>query len=155
VVRFVPKLRVYVFVVVADRELFIYKLLQINFFCSFTVFAAPSTDYCLMQEGDVCVLEDSAVGSSPRPRQWEPAAPPTELALFPRKLSSHFLFFDFCIIFMLDPDPNSDPEPETEAGTIMSPPRQKVAVTAIPAPQHCFYGLRAGQSCPHPPTLPG
>jgi hypothetical protein len=34
--------------------------------------------------------------------------------------------------------------------TVPSPPQQKVAVPAISGPQHCFYGLRAGQPCPHP-----
>jgi hypothetical protein len=39
-----------------------------------------------------------------------------EAALFPRKLSSHFLFFDFLTLlfhFMFDPDANPDQEPDT------------------------------------------
>ncbi len=74
-----------------------------------------------------------------------------EAALFPRRLSSHFHLFNFVFYFMLGPDP--EPETEAECITVPSQPRQKVAVTAIPGPQHCFYGLRAGQSCPSFPLL--
>jgi hypothetical protein len=52
---------------------------------------------------------------------------------------------------MLDMDP--EPEMKAECITVPSQPWQKVAVIAIPAPQHCFYGLRAahvyGALCNH------
>jgi hypothetical protein len=64
-----------------------------------------------------------------------------EAALFPRKLSFHL--FNFVFYFMLDPDP--EPETKAECITVPSPPRQKVAVTAIPAPQHCLLLTASGQ----------
>ncbi len=53
-----------------------------------------------------------------------------EAALFSRKSASSFLFFNFLLHFMLDPDPN--PVPEPECITIQVPLRQKVAVPAVP-----------------------
>jgi hypothetical protein len=61
-----------------------------------------------------------------------------EASLFPRKLASNFVFYEFFVLlFMLDPglDPVSEPDPEFI--TIPVPLRQKVAFPA-PVPQHCI-----------------
>jgi hypothetical protein len=55
-----------------------------------------------------------------------------EAALFLRNFASLLWFLYLVFHFMLDPDPNSVPEPEC----ITVPLRQKVAVPAIPVPQH-------------------
>jgi hypothetical protein len=55
-----------------------------------------------------------------------------EKTLFPGKLASRLKFLYRVFHFMLDPDPNSVPEPEC----ITVPVGQKVAVPAVPVPQY-------------------
>ncbi len=65
-----------------------------------------------------------------------------EATLFPRKLASHFYFLTFVFHFMLDPDLNPVPVPLRQKKLQFLrfpapvPLKQKVAVPAVPVPQH-------------------
>jgi hypothetical protein len=50
-----------------------------------------------------------------------------------------FEFLAFPLHFMLDPGPNPVPEAEPECITVLVLLWQKVTVSAVPVPQHCFW----------------
>ncbi len=68
-----------------------------------------------------------------------------EAAMFPRKMSSHFWFFDFfgfCITLYVRPGSRTESGTGTECITVPFPVplRQKVTVPTVPVsvPQHCY-----------------